>query len=130
MRGMRFIKSWSRTQQCGTLSSAEAELVAMTKLIADMIGLRLRQLSHEWGQPVIGRVYADSIAAHAIAKRKGYGQLRHISVGLRWVQEKKAQDVIDFHKAEGKVNPADMMTTYVDPAAVADLCDLIGTSWI
>ena len=61
MRGSYFIKSWSRTQQCVTLSSAEVELVAMAKLIAEMIGLR--QLSDEWGQPVIGRVFADSTAA-------------------------------------------------------------------
>ena len=80
MRGMHFIKSCSRTQQCVMLSSAEAELVAMTKLIGEMIGLR--QMSFEWGQPVTGRVYADSPAALAIAKRKGCGKLRHINVGL------------------------------------------------
>lgn len=68
MRGAHFIKSWPRTQQCVTLSSAEVELVAMTKLIAEMVGLR--QLSFEWGQPVLGRVYADSTASLAIAKRK------------------------------------------------------------
>ena len=128
MRGQHFIKSWSRTQQCVTLSSAEAELVAMTKLIAEMIGLR--QMSFEWRQPVIGRVYADSTAALAIAKRKGCGKLRHINVGLLWVQEKKAQDVIDFNKVEGKINPADVMTKYVGPATLLDLCDLIGTTWI
>ena len=88
MKSAHFIISWSRTQQCVTLSSAEAELVAMTKLIAEMIGLR--QLSFEWRHPVCGGVYADSTAALAIAKRKGCGKLRHINVGLLWVQEKKA----------------------------------------
>ena len=127
MRGDHFIKSWSRTQQCVTLSSAEAELVAMTKLIAEMIGLR--QLSFEWGQPVRGRVYADSTAALAIAKRKGCGKLRHINVGLLWVQEKKAQDVVEFRKVGGKVNPADMMTKYVGPGTVVELCGIIGASW-
>ena len=74
MRGDHFIKSWSRTQQFVTLSSTEARLVAMTKLIAEMIGLR--HMSHEWGQPVIAKVFAD---------RKGSGKLRHIYVGLLWV---------------------------------------------
>ena len=103
MRGAHFLKSWSRTQQFVTLSSAEAELVGMTKLIAEMIGLR--QLSFEWGRPVQGHVYADSTAALAIAKRKGSGKLRHINVGLLWVQERKAQDVIDFGKVEGRSIP-------------------------
>ena len=128
MRGARFLKSWSRTQQCVTLSSAEAELVAMTKLIAEMIGVR--QLSFEWGKRVRGRVYADSTAALAISKRKGSGKLRHINVGLLWIQEKKAQDVIDYGKVEGKRNPADMMTKYVGPSTLLDLCDLISTEWV
>ena len=128
MRGSHFINSWSRTQQCLTLSSAEAELVAMTKLLAEMIGLR--QLSHEWGQPVIGRVFVDSTAALAITKRKGCGKLRHINVGLLWVQEKKAQDIIDFNKVEGKGNPADMMTKYIGPATLVELSKLLGYSWI
>ena len=127
MRGDHFIKSWSRTQQCVTLSSAEAELVAMTKLMAEMIGLQ--QLSFEWGCPVRGRVYADSTAALAIAERKGCGKLRHISVGLLWVQEKRAQDVVDFRKVEGKINPADMMTKYIGPATLIALCDIVGTEW-
>ena len=128
MKGAHFIKSWSRTQQCVTLSSAEAELVAMTKLIAELIGLR--QMSCEWGRPVRGRVYADSTAALAIAKRKGCGKLRHINVGLLWVQEKKAQDVVDYKKVEGKSNPADIMTKYVGPATLQDLCGLLGAVWL
>ena len=75
-------------------------------------------------------MYADSKAALAIAKGNRCGKLRHINVGLLWVGEKKAQDVIDFNKVEGKVNPADMMTKYVSPSTLADLSDLIGTSWI
>lgn len=126
-RGGQYIKSWSRTQQCVTLSSAGAELVAMTKLIAGMIGLR--QLSHEWGQAVVGRVYADSTAVLAIAKRKGCRKLRHINVGLLWVQEENAQGIIEFKKVEGKVNPADLMTKHVRPATLSDLCRILNTAW-
>ena len=99
----------------------------MTKLMAEIIGLR--QLSFEWGRPVRGRIYADSTAALAIAKRKDCGKLRHINVGLLWVQEKKAQDVVELKKVEGKINPADMMTKYVGPGTLVELCSIIGTSW-
>ena len=37
--GEHFIKAWSKTHATVTLSSAEAELVAMCKLAAEMIGL-------------------------------------------------------------------------------------------
>ena len=66
-----------------------------------MIGLR--QLSHEWGQPVIGRVYADSTAALAIAKRKGCGKLRHINIGELWIQEKVQQNELSDAIREAKV---------------------------
>ena len=36
--GEHLIKAWSRTQQCVTMSSAEAELVAMVKASAEAIG--------------------------------------------------------------------------------------------
>ena len=37
--GEHFIKGWSKTQASVTLSSAEAELVAMCKLAAEIIGV-------------------------------------------------------------------------------------------
>ena len=40
MRGVHLIKSWSRTQDSITLSSAEAELVAMAKLAMETLGVR------------------------------------------------------------------------------------------
>ena len=40
MIGHRLIKSWSRTQDSVTLSSVEAELVALGKLAMEMLGIR------------------------------------------------------------------------------------------
>ena len=40
MRGCHLIKAWSRTQDSITLSSAEAELVALGKLAMEVIGIR------------------------------------------------------------------------------------------
>ena len=39
MIGEHFLKSWSRTQSSVTMSSAEAELVAMVKVTAELIGV-------------------------------------------------------------------------------------------
>ena len=84
--GEHIIKAWSKTQASVTLSSAEAELVAMCKLAAEMIGVG--SLARDLGQDMKITVYADSSAAIAIAKRRGSGKLRHINIGLLWIQDK------------------------------------------
>ena len=78
MIGGHFLKGWSRTQNHVTMSSAEAELVAMVKCSAELMGVRSMML--DWEDDSSGVIYADSSAALAIAKRKGAGKLRHINV--------------------------------------------------
>ena len=77
MIGSHFSKGWSRTQNNVITSSAEAELAAMVKGSAELLGLR--SLMMDLGRDSSGVVYADSSAALAIAKRKGAGELRHIN---------------------------------------------------
>ena len=73
-----FIKRWERIQNHVTLSSAEAELVALVKCSAELLGVR-SMLRHS-GVQKGGIVYADFTAALAIAKRKGASKLRHINI--------------------------------------------------
>ena len=47
MLGDLLVKSWSRTQDSVTLSSAEAELVALGKLAMETLGIR--SMCREWG---------------------------------------------------------------------------------
>ena len=47
MLGAHLVKSWSRTQDSVTLSSAEAELVALGKLVMESLGIR--SICREWG---------------------------------------------------------------------------------
>ena len=84
MIGGHFIKGWWRTQNHVATSSAEAELVALVKCSAELLGLRsmLRYL----GVETSGVVYADSSVALAIDKRKGAGKLRRINVSSFWIQ--------------------------------------------
>ena len=84
--GEHFIKAWSKTQASITLSSAEAVLVAMCKLGAEMIGIG--SVARDFGKDMNITMYADSSAAIAISKRRGSGKLRHINIGLLWIQEK------------------------------------------
>ena len=67
----------------------------------------------DWGRQVQGVVYADSSAALGIADRRGSGKLRHINVGLLWVQQKREDQEVDFKKVPGTHNPADMLTKHL-----------------
>ena len=110
--GEHFIKAWSKTQASVTLSSAEAELVAMCKLAAEMIGMG--SVAADLGRDVKIVLYADSSAAIAIAKRRGAGKLRHINIGLLWIQEKTEGEEVIIKKVKGVSNPADMMTKTIN----------------
>ena len=69
MIGGHFLKGWSRTQNNVTCSSAEAELIALVKCSAELLGMR--SAMKDWGVESSGVVYADSSAAHQKANRRG-----------------------------------------------------------
>ena len=55
-------------------------------MCTEVIGMT--QMAHDWGVSLEGRIYVDSSAAIGVAQRKGNGKLRHVKVGLLWIQEK------------------------------------------
>ena len=114
MIGRHLIKSWSRTQDSVTLSSAEAELVALGKLAAEMLGIRT--MGGDWGMvspKVPSQLYTDASAALSIEKRDGAGKLRHINVRSLWLQQKAARQELSYEKIRGELNPADGLTKHV-----------------
>ena len=121
MIGSHFIKGWSRTQNSVTLSSAEAELVAICKLSAEVLGC-LAMLK-EWGDEKKAIVMGDSSAALAVVQRKGSGKLRHINIGLLWVQEKSTRKELEFKKVPGETNPADLMTKHLTEVKAKGHCE-------
>ena len=114
MRGKHLIKAWSRTQDSITLSSAEAELVALGKLAMEVIGIRT--MCEEWcmsSPEQTSDLFADASAALCIAKRQGAGKMRHINVKSLWLQAKEVQKVLKYCKIKGEDNPADGLTKHV-----------------
>ena len=116
MRGTHYIKSWASTQKNITLSSGEAELVAMVNGSSEAIGLC--QLAKDWGAQITAQVWVDPSAAIGVARRKGAGKLRHVEVGMLWIQELEEDGVLGFVKVPGKQNPADLMTKNVGAAVI------------
>ena len=123
MAGKHCIKSWSATQKHITLSSGEAELVAAVKMSAELIGML--QLLEDWGVKMEARVFVDSTAAIGATQRKGNGRLRHVRVGLLWIQEKVESGELSVTKVLGTNNPADAMTKYLSGRRIQDLMWII-----
>ena len=111
VRGGHCLKSWSSTQKNITLSSGEAELVAAVKMSTELIGIT--QLAHDWEMEVEGRLYVDSEAAIGVVNRRGNGKLRHVRVGMLWIQERVEEGGLAISKVLGTENPADAMTKYL-----------------
>jgi len=108
--GGHVLKTWSHTQKTVALSSAEAELTALVKATCE--GMGISAMMADWGQEMGQVVFADASAALGAVKRRGAGKLRHVHVGMLWVQEKAADEEIIYKKIEGPKNPADMLTKY------------------
>ena len=111
MWGGHCLKSWSSTQKNITLSSVEAELVAAVKMSTELIGIT--QLAHDWEMEVEGRLYVDSEAAIGVVNQRGNGKLRHVRVGMLWIQERVEEGGLAISKVLGTENPADAMTKYL-----------------
>ena len=109
--GSHLIKAWSRTQNNVMLSPAEAELYAMVKCTAELIGIKSMVMG--WGRDKSETLYADSSAALGIAKRKGAGKMRHVNINTLWIQEAQDREGVEFNKIRGTSNPADLMTKYL-----------------
>ena len=117
--GTHTLKFWSVTQKHVTLSSAEAELMAMVRCATECIGVA--QLARSWAMDLEAHIYADSSAALAICQRQGCGRLRHVRIGHLWVQERVSARDLVLHKVPGEVNPADVLTKGLTPGKLQPL---------
>ena len=77
-------------------------------MATELIGLC--QLSADWGWEVKGKIFTDSSAAIGTASRRGNGKMRHVRVGMLWIQEQVEEGSIGIQKVRGEENPADVLT--------------------
>ena len=106
--GGGLIKSWSKSQSVVATSSGEAELYALTKGVAE--GLGVRALLADLGFNAKLRVWTDSSAAKSITARTGMGKMRHVETQYFWVQQVVSQGLVKVCKIPGELNPADILT--------------------
>ena len=69
--------------------------------------------------------YVDSSAAIGMSNRKGNGKLRHVKVGIFWIQERVEEGDIDMRKIAGEENPADLMTKNLPERKIEKFMDML-----
>ena len=117
MRGDHCIKFWSKTQASVVLSPGEAELVALVKGACEAKGIAsvIRDMTNK--EPGKIGIYTDASAAIGMVQRQGTGKVRHIEVGMLWIQQNQKEGEVQVTKVDGRYNPADMFTKQV-PAEI------------
>ena len=61
-----------------------------------------------------------------MAQRKGNGKLRHVKVGLLWIQQKIEEEELFIEKVLGRDNPADLMTKNLALRKIEQYMDFMG----
>ena len=122
--GWHIIKSWSTTQATVAMSSAEAELYALTKGAANSLGFMA--MAADLGIQLDATVHSDASAALGIVQRQGLGRLRHIRVQYLWVQDRLRHGDFKVQKVPGKENPADLLTKHLPAPEVQAHMESLG----
>ena len=126
------ILSMCKTQATVSLSSCEAELLAMTHMTAEsiMIGNVCRFLL-KISSCVISPefdfvVYTDSSSAKSIAQRRGVGRLKHLDIRLLWIQRFVRERFLRLKKVNTIDNVADLNTKNLTANRRQYLFSLVG----
>ena len=127
MVGSHCIKTWSKTQACVTLSSAESELLGAVRAGVEALGMQ--SLMQDLGTETRLCIHMDASAAMGVIQRKGVGKVRHLDVGTLWLQEKQLKQVMEFKKVHGLANAGDLMTKNVSRDVMQKHIEAINCEW-
>ena len=123
-RGYRLLASSVTQHGVPALSSAEAELRAMSRGYCD--GKFIQLLLGELGVDAKLEMYGDSSAALANAAKLGPGKLRHVVTSALLVKTAVRNKDVVLRKIGTEDNTADLHTKYHGPARHGTLCEMVG----
>ena len=101
-------KTYGNTQGTIAMVSAESEFIAVVKASREELG-RIT-LADDLGIKFRVRLHIDAVAALGILEHQGVGRVRHLDIGVLWLQEHQIRRVVELTKVLGTENPADLMT--------------------
>ena len=123
LRGSSVLKSYSKTQVTIAQSSAESELIAVVKAACEAIGTV--SLADDLGINLRVWLHVDAAAALGILERQGVGRVRHLDIGVIWLQEQQLRRVVKITKVFGTSNPADLMTKHIGQESLNQYAEVL-----
>ena len=119
------VYSFVRGQKVVTLSSGEAELVALTQAVSEGI---LIQKAWEFlvDEDACMVARTDSSVARAISQRAGVGRVRHLQTSCLWIQQWVALRRLRVAAIPTEMNPADAGTKILTAKRLEMLCGVMG----
>jgi len=63
-------------------------------------------------------------------KRRGCGKLRHVKIGMLWIQERSESGEVQYTKVRGTDNPGDLMTKNVPMAILDKMTGILGQRFL
>jgi hypothetical protein len=125
---MGALASWqTKGQDCVTMSSTEAEYVAMASCAMEMMFIKqvLESLNFEVKLPMI--LYSDNIGAIDLAKNYSTsGRTKHIDVRHHYLRELVSKGLIEIRFIPTDKNVADIMTKNLNMVKYDDHSDGLG----
>ena len=107
-----------------SLSSAEAELYALTTRVAE--GMVTKHVLQELGHEVILMNHVDSQSSKAWASKRGLGRVKHVMLMYMYVQNVVEKKLTNLAYISTKQNKADLMTKCHTSEAQKRGCAMIG----
>lgn len=119
--------SWqSKLQKCVTLSTAEAEYVAVTETSKEMLWMKnfLIELGHDQVDYVVN---CDNQSTIHLAKNPMFhSRSKHIDIRYHWIREALDEKRLKIEKIHTDLNWSDMMTKSLPTKKVEDCCQGAG----
>ena len=115
---------FARTQSRVSLSSCEAEIVAVSTVTQEVMYLQ-SVLKELFAKDVSVEVRCDSTSARALIARRGPGRLKHISIRFLWLQD-AVREGLKVSGVSSVKNVADVFTKVVSKPRLLELCSMIG----
>jgi hypothetical protein len=122
--GHSVIASWSRTQATVSLSSGEAEYIALATgaTEARQVQTILQELGHDSRITLL----SDSSAARGAAETLGLRKMKHLQIRVLFLKELVSSGALSLVRIRGGANPADMLTKPVNTRVLQSCMGLVG----
>ena len=99
-------------------------MIAVVKAACEALGSIA--LADDLGIKIRVRLHIDAAAALGILERQGVGRVRHLDIGVLWLQEQQLRRVVELTRVLSTESPPDLMTKHLAQESVNKYSNALG----